>query len=351
MTSAKPRRETPQRRDLRLSPSGIDERVRQQWQLTFDLTSHGIAVLDGRTGCIKQVNRGFARMHGGLPEDFAGRPIATTLTEEWQARIPEIVETIQDRGSRSFACDRVRRDGSTFPTNTEVVAARSPEGELLYRLVFVTDLTELRTRETAERRAVDRFEQVFQDAPVGMVVVRAGVIERINASAEKILGGRAEDLVGIDHRLVTHLADAPLTVAALAAVQPGIALPREDRRITQPGGAVSHIRYTYSILHEGPGSVGPLVLVLIEDRTAEVNARAVEEQLRLVEDRDQIAHDLHDNAIQHLFAIGMTVQSIAAGLPDSAHARRLEKTLEDIDNTIRGIRGVIQVLRPSAVAF
>lgn len=332
------------------SPSDTDERVRQQWQLTFDLTSHGIALLDPRTGCIERVNPAFARMHGGLPEDFPGRPIGMTLTEEWQRRIPEIVTTIHDRGCQSFECDRVRRDGSTFPTNTQVVAARNSEGELIYRLDFVTDLTELRAREVAERRAVERFERAFQDAPVGMVLARAGVIERINAAAEKVLGGRTEDLVGIDHRLIIHLAEAPLTDAALAALPHG-ATPPQDRRITQPDGAVLHIRSTYSILHEGPDSVGPLVLVLIEDRTAEVEARATEEQLRIVEDREQIAHDLHDNAIQHLFAIGLTVQSLAATLPDSANARHLERTLEEIDNTIRGIRGVIQVLRPSAVAL
>ena len=128
-------------------------------------------------------------------------------------------------------------------------------------------------------------------------------------------------------------------------------IPTQERRITTPDGATSHIRTSYSIVHEPPGSAGPLVLVLMEDRTAEVAARTREEQLRLVEDREQIAHELHDNAIQHLFAIGLTVQSIAAALPDSPHSRHLERMLEDIDNTIRGIRGVIQVLRPSAVAF
>jgi signal transduction histidine kinase len=267
-----------------------------------------------------------------------------TLTEEWQERVPQIVMTIHDRGTRSFECDRVRRDGSTFPTTTEVVAARCPAGELLYRLVFVTDRTELRAREAAERGAVERFEGVFESAPVGLVLIRAGVIERINAAASTIMGGCAEDFVGVDQRMVFHLAEAPMLGSADAAFRDAIALPPQERQISRPDGAVTHIRYTYAIL---PDSTASLVLVLIEDRTAEVEARAREEQLRVFEDRDRIAHDLHDNAIQHLFAIGMTVQSIAAALPDSEHARRLERTLSDIDHTIRGIRSVIQVLHPS----
>jgi signal transduction histidine kinase len=183
-----------------------------------------------------------------------------------------------------------------------------------------------------------------------MVLVRSGVIERINAAAARILGGRAEDLVGVDHRCVANLADAPLSATDLAAIRDD-PLPPQDRRITQDDGTVLHLRYTSSILHEGLESVAPLALVLIEDRTAEVEARAREEQLRILEDRDQIAHELHDNAIQHLFAIGMAVQSIVVALPDSTQARHLERILEDIDNTIRGIRGVINVLRPSAVSF
>ena len=342
MTTPQPRHERPHRSDT-------DERVRQQWQLTFDLTSQGIALLDPRTGCMERVNSAFAGMHGGVPEDFTGRPVATTLTELWQQRIPEIVTSIHGRGSRTFECDRVRRDGSTFPTSTEVVAARSPEGELLYRLVFATDLTELRAREASERQAVDRFEHVFEEAPVGMVLLRAGMIERVNAAAGKILGRQMENLVGIDHRLVAHLADAPVPASDCVAEDPRS--PTQDQRITHPDGRVSHIRCSYSVLHERLGAAGPLVLVVMEDRTTEVEARAAEDQLRIVEARGEIARDLHDHAIQHLFAIGIAVQSIVATLPDSVHARRLETMIDDVDNTIRGIRVVIQTLQPSAIAL
>lgn len=336
---------------LHLPSPAKDEGLRHEWQLTFDLSSYGIAVLDARTGVMKRVNPAFACMHGGLPEHFAGRPIETTLTPEWQARVPEIVTSIHGRGSRSIECDRVRRDGSTFPTTTEIVAARNPDGQLLYRLVFVTDLTEIHARDVARRCAVERFEHVFEEAPVGLVLVREGLIERVNAAAENILGASAEDVVGVDHRMISHLVDAPLSGAALAAFQADPVLPPQDRRVIQRDGTVSVIRCSYSILHETPGCADPVVLVLLEDRTAEAEARAREERLKIVEEREQIAHDLHDHAIQHLFAIGMTVQSIAAAVPDPGHAQRLERILEDIDHTIRGIRGVIHALRPSAVSF
>lgn len=332
-------------------PPAPDECLRHEWQLTFDLSSYGIAVLDARTGVMERVNPAFARMHGGLPEHFAGRPIGTTLTPEWEARVPEIVRSIHERGSRSIECDRVRRDGSIFRTTTEIVAARGPDGQLLYRLVFVTDLTDIHARDVAGRRAVERFEHVFQQAPVGLVLVRGGLIERVNAAAEDILGASAEDVLGIDHRIVSHLVNAPLSGAALAAFQADPVLPPQDRRVTQRDGTISVIRYSYSILDEAPGCADPVVLVLLEDRSAEAEARAREEQLKIVEEREQIAHDLHDNAIQHLFAIGMTVQSIAAAVQDTRHAQRLEQLLQDIDQTIRGIRGVIHALKPSAVSF
>ena len=47
------------------------------------------------------------------------------------------------------------------------------------------------------------------------------------------------------------------------------------------------------------------------------DSRAAEQKLVLLEDRDRIARDLHDHVIQELFAIGLSLESVAAVLgPD-----------------------------------
>ena len=75
------------------------------------------------------------------------------------------------------------------------------------------------------------------------------------------------------------------------------------------------------------------------------DARADQQRMVLLEDRDRIARDLHDHVIQRLFGAGLTVESVAAGLRDSASGGRLEQVVGDIDDTIRQIRSSIFRLR------
>jgi signal transduction histidine kinase len=73
--------------------------------------------------------------------------------------------------------------------------------------------------------------------------------------------------------------------------------------------------------------------------------RRAAEQLTVLEDRDRIARDLHDLAIQRLFATGMTLQS-ALRFIDHPEARdRLLRAVDDLDETIRIIRTTIFGLR------
>jgi signal transduction histidine kinase len=75
------------------------------------------------------------------------------------------------------------------------------------------------------------------------------------------------------------------------------------------------------------------------------DARADQQRVVLLEDRDRIARDLHDHVIQRLFAAGLTVQSVAAGMGTDDRAERLERVVTGIDETIRQIRTSIFQLR------
>jgi signal transduction histidine kinase len=81
---------------------------------------------------------------------------------------------------------------------------------------------------------------------------------------------------------------------------------------------------------------------------AEQRLQRAEQHLRIVEDRERIARDLHDVVIQKLFAAGMTVQSVAARSTDAEHSTRLHRVVDDLDDTIREIRSVIFSLHADA---
>ncbi len=73
--------------------------------------------------------------------------------------------------------------------------------------------------------------------------------------------------------------------------------------------------------------------------------RSGAEQLALLEDRDRIARDLHDLAIQRLFATGMTLQSAARLVQNEGAAERISRAVGDLDETIKIIRSTIFGLR------
>lgn len=75
-------------------------------------------------------------------------------------------------------------------------------------------------------------------------------------------------------------------------------------------------------------------------------AQATQQRLLLVEDRDRIARDLHDEVIQRLFATGLGLSGEAARTRDPDTAARLGRVTDDLDDTIQAIRRAIFELRP-----
>nr|WP_202529426.1 GAF domain-containing sensor histidine kinase [Streptomyces sp. SID486] len=69
------------------------------------------------------------------------------------------------------------------------------------------------------------------------------------------------------------------------------------------------------------------------------------QQIALLEDRDRIARDLHDLAIQRLFATGMTLQSAGRLIERPEAAERVLRAVDDLDETIKIIRSTIFGLR------
>ncbi|GAA2128546.1 two-component system sensor histidine kinase [Actinomadura napierensis] len=69
------------------------------------------------------------------------------------------------------------------------------------------------------------------------------------------------------------------------------------------------------------------------------------ERLALLEDRDRIAKDLHDTVIQRLFAIAMTLMAAIKITQKREVAVRVQRAVDDLDDTIRQIRSSIFALQ------
>jgi signal transduction histidine kinase len=79
-----------------------------------------------------------------------------------------------------------------------------------------------------------------------------------------------------------------------------------------------------------------------------VRAQGEREMLAVLGDRERIARDLHDVVIQRLFAAGMHLQTTAQLAARPEVRTRLDSVVDDLDTTIRDIRGAIFELRNPA---
>jgi GAF domain-containing protein len=79
-------------------------------------------------------------------------------------------------------------------------------------------------------------------------------------------------------------------------------------------------------------------------------ARSDNERLRLLEDRETIAQELRDRAIQRLFRHGLELQGVATRITQTAVRGRLQAQIDEVDSIIRDIRDTILTLSGPNVA-
>jgi signal transduction histidine kinase len=65
------------------------------------------------------------------------------------------------------------------------------------------------------------------------------------------------------------------------------------------------------------------------------------EELAVISDRERIARDLHDVVIQRLFATGLQLQAMALTAGSAGLTQQLDRAVDDLDVTIKAIRGTI----------
>lgn len=197
------------------------------------------------------------------------------------------------------------------------------------------------------KQSQSQHEALVESAPDAVVVIDAdGRIVLVNTQTERLFGYDRSELLGepletlLPERFrASHVLHRSDYLGDPRSRPMGIGLDLWARR---RDGTEVPIDVSLSTV---AGEQGPLMTAFVRDITDRKAAEAVlheaAERMGMIEERERIARNLHDTVIQRLFATGMALEGTAP-LIDRPEARaRLERAVDDLDETIRAIRSTI----------
>jgi PAS domain S-box-containing protein len=118
-----------------------------------------------------------------------------------------------------------------------------------------------------------------------------------------------------------------------------------EYRIVRPDGSVRWIRDRRFPVKDESGKVYRIAGIAedtTERKRAEQTLRHSEERLRSVlEERERLSRDLHDNIVQSIYAVGMRLEQCLGQSPDNI-AAQLAQVIEELNGLIRDVRQYIK---------
>ncbi|GAA2245652.1 hypothetical protein GCM10010401_18860 [Rarobacter faecitabidus] len=245
--------------------------------------------------------------------------------------------------------------------------------EAATREKWITAGAEITTMLLSGAEEEDVLEHIVQVAMrIGSADAAALILPGLagELTAEIVHGDRIGELLGMimprdgmswtaltsgEGRLVESLADKPdLQTEPLRIFGPALYAPLGTAE--QPVGVLLLLRKVGSHTFDDAdlrraqsfAKQAAIALVLTDARQAQAQAR-------LIEERERIARDLHDLAIQQLFATGMQLEVVrrraGRGLDKAGLIAIVDEALTSVDSSVREIRSVVRSLRdPDAAA-
>jgi PAS domain S-box-containing protein len=236
----------------------LEDRLRLQGAIAANV-AEGIALIRANDGEIVYVNEKWDRMFGYENGELVGQHISVVNSASGQApeeRSREIWRALERDGVWSGEVHNVRKDGSHFWTAANVSKFDHPRHGAVW-ITIQSDVTERKAAEDALRQAEQRFHQVFEEGPVGILLVDNELrITDANQAFCALTGYGHHELVGRLCTAISRPDDAPQEEELGARLAAG-EIPRyriEKRFATKEGGTV-RVAQTTTAVHGANGEL------------------------------------------------------------------------------------------------
>jgi PAS domain S-box-containing protein len=201
--------------------------------------------------------------------------------------------------------------------------------------------TERKRAEEALRESEERFRATFEQAAVGISHNSLdGRWLRVNQKLCEIIGYSREELLEKTFQDITHPYDLEADLEQVHQLLAGnIETYSMEKRYIKKDGSIVWINLTVSLVRERWGEAKNFIAV-IEDITERKRAEEALQEIREAE-RQRIAHDLHDGALQDLTYILAETRRIQEISKDPQLDHRLERSIEALQLTTRELRSAV----------
>lgn len=212
------------------------------------------------------------------------------------------------------------------------------------------DITERSKSEVSLQDSERRYHALYEDNPTMFFTLAIdGTVLSVNQYGAAQLGYAPHELIGRSVLDVFHRSDRAQVLEQLAACLTKVTktITWELRKVRKDG-TVLWVRECARAVPDPKGCL--VVLVVCEDITerklAEKALRRAQVRMQAIQaERERLAHDLHDNIIQRLYAIGMGLEETRYRIKEGAEKLSvsvlLARTIGEVNFVIEEVRNFI----------
>jgi len=184
------------------------EKTLQKWADIFQHAQWGIAIHVGTSDTFELTNSAFNALYGYTSSDLKNITLPDLFVSESLPILFQAQKEAFEKGYFVFEAIHKSKNGSTFPVSIELIVVKDDNGEILYHIVNIWDLTEKKEIVDALKTSEEAFRAMVENSPDAIMRYdRECRRTYINPLGLLLMGKSKEELLGKTPREFSPLPD------------------------------------------------------------------------------------------------------------------------------------------------